>query len=182
MRNFPPISTSSPRDTITSPDLASVLRHKRTAAALLFTTRAASAPVRRQSKDSKCAFLSPLSPRCRSYSRLEYSAAITASLSACSRLSGARPRFVCKIVPVPLITLRIFGVYSSSRLLLILSGNCSTAFNTSVSSTDSPIRIRTRSSSSCTTRLTQDLPYRSSNFRIPSSSNKTSTFGILRYS
>src|SRR6184192_4218017 len=38
MRNEPPISTSSPRETMTSPPSASVLRARRTAAALLFTT------------------------------------------------------------------------------------------------------------------------------------------------
>ena len=49
MRKAPPISMSSPREVGTSLPRARLLRTRSTAAALLFTTVAASAPVRRQS-------------------------------------------------------------------------------------------------------------------------------------
>ena len=52
MRKAPPISMSSPRDTTASRPLASVLRHSSTAAALLLTTVASSAPVNAHSKDA----------------------------------------------------------------------------------------------------------------------------------
>ncbi len=45
MRNLPPISTACPRETITSLCLARALKASRTPEALLFTTRASSAPV-----------------------------------------------------------------------------------------------------------------------------------------
>src|SRR5439155_179101 len=49
IRNSPPISMSSPRETTTSLPWASVSSARRTAAALLLTTSASSAPVRRRS-------------------------------------------------------------------------------------------------------------------------------------
>ena len=51
-RKPPPISTSSPRETITSRPAASAASDSSVAAALLLTTTAASAPVRRQSSRS----------------------------------------------------------------------------------------------------------------------------------
>ncbi len=45
MRNDPPISTSSPRETATSRPLARLSSMSSTAAALLLTTSASSAPV-----------------------------------------------------------------------------------------------------------------------------------------
>ena len=59
MRKEPPISTNSPRDTITSRSLARVSRDMSTAAALLFTTRAAWAPVNSQSSSSTWLYLGP---------------------------------------------------------------------------------------------------------------------------
>ena len=70
-RNLPPISTSSPRDTGTSPPRQRADRVSITAAALLFTAMAASAPVILQRSFSKWEYLSPLAPASRSYSRLE---------------------------------------------------------------------------------------------------------------
>ena len=52
MRNSPPISISSPRETMTSRPWASVSRASSTAAALLLTTSASSAPVSRRSSAS----------------------------------------------------------------------------------------------------------------------------------
>src|SRR5436853_250675 len=52
IRNSPPISISSPRETTTSRPWASVSSARRTAAALLLTTSASSAPVRRGSSRS----------------------------------------------------------------------------------------------------------------------------------
>ena len=47
IRNAPPISTSSPRETITSLPAAKVANINNTAAALLFTTQVASTPTKR---------------------------------------------------------------------------------------------------------------------------------------
>jgi hypothetical protein len=54
MRNDPPISTSSPRETITSQPRASSFTTSETAAALLFTTSAASDPVNRRTRSLQC--------------------------------------------------------------------------------------------------------------------------------
>ena len=70
MRNVPPISTSSPRETTTSVPRDRAARQSRTAPALLFTTRHASAPVRAQRSSSTWALRWPLAPLVRSYSRL----------------------------------------------------------------------------------------------------------------
>ena len=53
IRNFPPISTSSPRETTVSPPEASAVNMSSTAAALLFTAMAASAPVSLQRFSAK---------------------------------------------------------------------------------------------------------------------------------
>ena len=52
-RYEPPISISSPRDTGTEPPAARVWRTRNSAAALLLTTRAASAPASRDSNPDK---------------------------------------------------------------------------------------------------------------------------------
>ncbi len=70
MRNDPPISTSCPRETITSRPWAKAVSINSTAAALLLTTMAASAPVRRQRRPSTCSCRDPRSPSSRRYSRL----------------------------------------------------------------------------------------------------------------
>ena len=70
MRNAPPISISSPRETGTSLRFARVSRTSSTAAALLLTTIAASAEVSRRSRGSTCRCRSPRRPVSRSNSRL----------------------------------------------------------------------------------------------------------------
>ena len=73
MRNEPPISTSSPRETMTSPPSASVFRASRTAAALLLTTIEAAVarapspadPSDSNLRNSRSTWTSRL-PRCRS--------------------------------------------------------------------------------------------------------------------
>ena len=66
----PPISTSSPLETQTTFFDAKVLRQSKTAAALLFTTVAASAPVSSVRIFSTWLSLSPLDPFSSSYSKL----------------------------------------------------------------------------------------------------------------
>src|SRR3989442_1570973 len=61
IRNSPPISMSSPRETTTSLPWASVSSARRTAAALLLTTSASSAPVRRRSGTATVSGRSPTS-------------------------------------------------------------------------------------------------------------------------
>ena len=71
MRNEPPISTSSPRDTTTWRPAAKAESTSSSAAAPLLTTSAASAPVSRVSQRSTPVPRSPRSPVERSNSRLE---------------------------------------------------------------------------------------------------------------
>ena len=103
-RKLPPISTSSPRLTITSPPLAMAESISSTAAALLFTTIALSAPVRRLSSRSTWEYLSPREPEATSYSRVEYPVAAFITASTASFARHARPRLVCSTTPVPFIT------------------------------------------------------------------------------
>src|SRR6516164_3817306 len=104
MRKPSPISISSPRDTITSPPRASAASVTSTAAAQLFTTMTASAPVRRRSNRAQWTSRLPRAPAATSYSRLVYSVATRRNSSITSRESGARPRFVCRITPEALMT------------------------------------------------------------------------------
>src|SRR5277367_6347042 len=124
MRKEPPISTNSPRETMTSPFSASVLSARRTAAALLLTTMVeifgsatraeASASTRAstcssrslRNRRSTCTSRVPRSPVSRSNSRLEYPAAIWRMCSSAESGSGARPRLVCRMTPVALMTVR----------------------------------------------------------------------------
>ena len=71
MRNDPPISTSSPRDTMASRPAANSESTIMTAAALLLTARAASAPVSAQTSCSQCAWRLPRSMASTSYSSVE---------------------------------------------------------------------------------------------------------------
>ena len=71
MRKPPPISTASLRETMTSRPAATVARASKTAAALLLTTRAASAPVSCVKSASAWTRRELRSPAGRSYSRSE---------------------------------------------------------------------------------------------------------------
>ena len=109
IRNAPPISTSSPRDTTASPSRASAERATRRAPAALFTTSASPAPVSSIRRSRHSAWREPRVPRARSYSRFEYPAAMRLIASRAERASGARPRLVCSTTPVALITGRSDG-------------------------------------------------------------------------
>ena len=104
MRKPSPISINSPRETITSPSRANAASVTSTAAAQLFTTIAASAPVSRVNNSAVCTSRFPRAPASRSYSRFEYCVALRRNSSTTLSGSGARPRFVCKITPVAFIT------------------------------------------------------------------------------
>ena len=108
-RKAPPISISSPRETMTCFFCARVLSRRNTAAALLFTTVAASAPVSSQSRSLTTLSRSPRPPDSMSYSSAQGLRA--AAIRACTASSGkvARPRLVCSTVPVRLNTGRNFG-------------------------------------------------------------------------
>ncbi len=71
MRNDPPISTSSPRDTTASRPWANSASTMTTAAALLFTAMAASAPVSAQSRPSTWSWRLPRAIASVSYSSVE---------------------------------------------------------------------------------------------------------------
>ena len=104
MRKAPPISTSSPRDTTTSFRCARLLSISSTAAALLFTRVASSAPVISRSQSVTRSSRSPRPPLSRLNSRL--AGVVRARTTACTTSSGssARPRLVCSTVPVRLKT------------------------------------------------------------------------------
>src|SRR6202451_111004 len=106
MRKAPPISTSSPRDTTTSRRFDKVLSISNTAAALLFTTVAASAPVNSRSSGSTTSSRSPRPPVLRSYSRLTGAVRARSPDSCNAAGSSARPKLVCSTVPVRLNTTR----------------------------------------------------------------------------
>ena len=90
----PPISTSSPLETITSFPSANSLRHRTTAAALLFTASAPSAPVILQMSFSRWEILEPLFPFSISYSRLQYEVTISKRCFPVSLEKIPLPRFV----------------------------------------------------------------------------------------
>ena len=124
MRNAPPISTSSPRETSTSLPRASVLSSSSTAAALLFTAVAASPPVNSRSRPSRWSSRSPRSPLPRSYSRLVGRPMATATACTASGGASARPRLVCSTVPVRLKTGRRCGRASASSSAWQWPSNC----------------------------------------------------------
>ena len=115
MRKAPPISTSSPRETITSLPRARAAIVSSTAAALLLTTVAASAPVSVVSSSSTTLSRSPRPPQARSYSRLLGPAIIASRCCSAGSASSARPRLVWITVPVRLMTRRRRGARRRCR-------------------------------------------------------------------
>ena len=116
---FPPISTLSPRETATSREFASAATTNNTAAALLFTTIADSAPHNSASNLPTVDCRDPRSPVAMSNSRFE------ARFEVCDA-TGARPRFVCNNTPVALTT-------SRNKLCAKSPASSSAIFFTSVS-------------------------------------------------
>ena len=108
-RNEPPISISSPRDTIVSLPSASAFSASTSAPALLLTASAASAPVSRSSQPEIWSSRSPRRPVSTSYSRVEGSRIAAAAAAIAASGNGARPRLVCSTVPVRLNTRRCDG-------------------------------------------------------------------------
>ena len=114
-RNEPPISISSPRDTIVSRPSASAFSASTSAPALLLTASAASAPVSRTSQPEIWSSRSPRRPVSTSYSRVEGSRIAAAAAAIAASGNGARPRLVCSTVPVRLKTRRCDGTASGER-------------------------------------------------------------------
>ena len=117
MRKDPPISTSSPRETITSPPSARVFRASSTAAALLLTTygRDRCAAIRQPGHSFAPAVCETADRRGRRVCRArryrdrirDWNSRAAISAICCSAellASGARPRLVCRITPVALMT------------------------------------------------------------------------------
>src|SRR2546425_760253 len=92
MRKPPPISTSSPRATMTSLRAASAASARSTAAALLFATSASSEPARSARSRAAWPWRSPRLPRARSYSTLTAPAASTIAASARADGGARSPR------------------------------------------------------------------------------------------
>ncbi len=156
-RKAPPISTSSPRETITLRFRARVSSSSITAAALLLTTVAASAPVSSQISDSTTSSRSPRRPVARSYSSAHGERAAATSASTASSGSGARPRLVCSTVPVRLNTGRSAGRACAPAVAAIRS------ISSASSGTGAPSRAAARVSSSTrrTRSVTTCRPWRS---------------------
>ena len=144
MRKAPPISTSSPRETITSLPRASAASVSSTAAALLLTTVAASAPVSVVSRSSTRLSRSPRPPVARSYSRLFGPDIIASRCWSASSASSERPRLVWMTVPVRLSTRRMRG---ARRRPTRASSAASIAAGDASASGRSPRRQRSRSAS-----------------------------------
>ncbi len=104
--NPPPISTSSPRETMTSffLPLARWRRMMTSAAAQLLTTVADGASRRHARAVSRYSARFPLVPSGRLNSRFEYPVAIFCRADAAVCPSGDLPRFVWMRTPVPLMT------------------------------------------------------------------------------
>ena len=100
MRKAPPISISSPRETTASRPSASVFSDSRTAAALLLTTVASSAPVSSHRSARRWSSRSPRPPLSRSNSSATGARMAATAASIASSGSSARPRLVCSTVPV----------------------------------------------------------------------------------
>ena len=124
MRNPPPISTLSPRDTATSRPCASAARTSMTAAALLFTTMADSALMSDDTSAETAVCREPRSPVVRSNS-------ILLGREALLWANGARPRLVCNNTPVALTTSVSSAECSScancSAVAIASVGDCATA-------------------------------------------------------
>jgi hypothetical protein len=90
---------------MTSLPLARLASTSMTAAALLFTTRASSAPKQALVMGRMWSWREPRDPRSRLYSRSEYHWAASAAAWTASLASGALPRLVNTTTPAALITL-----------------------------------------------------------------------------
>mmetsp|Transcript_6298 Transcript_6298/g.25483 ORF Transcript_6298/g.25483 Transcript_6298/m.25483 type:complete len:215 (+) Transcript_6298:77-721(+) len=155
MRKAPPISTSSPRDTMASRPRASAAMPSKTAAALLLTTVAASAPVSSQSRSSMRSSRSPRRPVSRSNSRLLGAAIRPSTCCSAASASSARPRLVWMTVPVRFSTARIDGV---SRACTCAARACGSASSSPRGRLPATARARSASSSALASRATSVWP------------------------
>ena len=153
-----------------------------TAAALLLTTMAASAPVTAASRLSMWLCREPRQPFSTSYSSVEYLRATCSTASAACRDRQERPRFVCSTTPVPLMT----GRREGSRSAAARTYAASRIASRSGRSVSAPERMRERSASSSprtasriaaggmVSVMASSLP------RSSASASNSSTLGILR--
>ena len=176
MRKAPPISTSSPRETITSRPCASAPMVSSTAAALLLTTVAASAPVRVHSSSSTSESRSPRPPVARSYSRLLGAAIRVMSRCSAASASTARPRLVWMTVPVRLNTGRIRGASRNSmRSARAVASASGAIFPLARSPASAP--ARSRSSRARASVATSVWPCAASSSGTPAARSRRSTEG-----
>ena len=177
MRNEPPISTSSPRDTSASRRLASVFNVNNTAAALLLTTVAASAPVSSHRSSAMRASRSPRAPESRSNSRLTGAVSAATTARTASAGSTARPRLVCSTVPVRLNTGRR---RNRSLALSFVSKAGAIASSVSAERPSVPARAARRSSSryARSTEVTCARPWRATRGASAGRCSSRSTDGI----
>ena len=161
-RNEPPISISSPRDTIVSLPSASAFSASTSAPALLLTASAASAPVSRSSQPEMWSSRSPRRPVSTSYSRVEGSRIAAAAAAIAASGNGARPRLVCSTVPVRLNTRRCDGRISRAS---------APALSATMSTTPAPLAAARRAANAAlTASSTSARPYRA--IRAPPASDR----------
>ena len=102
MRKAPPISMSSPRETIDFAASGKRVEQRSTAAALLFTIVASSAPVRARRARGRGRHARRACRTLRSNSRATASRMAATAASIAASAKAARPRLVCSTVPVRL--------------------------------------------------------------------------------
>ena len=178
MRKAPPISTSSPRETMTSRPEPRALSISSTAAALLLTTVTASAPVNARSCSSTRSSRSPRLPVSMSHSR--FIGQRSASTTACTATSGsrARPRLVCSTVPVRLNTGRRREAFAAPRRSPSRARIASGARSSAAPSRKLARKPERNSSSSARKESTVcSRPYSAINAWQPCASSRTCTAG-----
>ena len=104
IRKAPPISTNSPRETTTSLSGATVASINKTAAALLLTIQASSAPVNSHNRSAMARSRCPREAPSREYSNVAGERMTWLTASIADSAINARPKLVCNTVPVKLKT------------------------------------------------------------------------------
>ena len=184
MRNEPPISTSSPRETTTSRPGARAARASTRAAALLLTTRPASAPVSAPSSRSARRLRSPRRALAGSSSRSQAASSSGGRAAATARGSGARPRLVCRKTPVALSTRASGSPRAASISAAMRAGRPATAEARSRARSDedgaAPSRPRRSSTMRRAWTLTGPRPYNGTRRATAGSLNSRSSDGSPR--
>ena len=173
-RKLPPISTSSPREMTASRPSAELLSASTSAAAQLFTTSASSAPVSSVRSAVQCAWRDPRAPVAMSYSSVEKPCATSRMASRARSASGARPRLVCKITPVALMTRRSVDCWRRASASPMARTHAASSTGAAIDAS------RALSTTERTASVTSSRGATVSRWRTPSSSRSVPTAGSAR--